>query len=279
MAVATKCPSCRCTVTVPEEQGGKKILCPECAYAFVVAAPSGGRSNSQAREEPVERPRGRSEARLTREPVPRSSVARRDEREDEDEEPRPRKASRATETGPLSGLLLPVLLAGVAGAFLLFLLVAGVGLWWLLRAGPAAVAPAAIAPVAPPVVAGGKEEGAVPPGPAGAATGKVWVVLSGGTAQRAPGRPGMVFQVKYRFTEGAPAQGGVRYNWIIQTARGQSFKRTLTALDLRPEGTLEGRATGTVWIDGPYRTYLAVEKLVPGRGLQEEKLSEVLTIR
>jgi hypothetical protein len=118
--------------------------------------------------------------------------------------------------------------------------------------------------------------------PVGAMPGQAGrVALSGGRAERVRGRAGMAFQVEYRFVEGGPALGGaVRYVWIIETARGRGFRQTLRPGELRAQGTLSGRALGAVWFDAPYRTYLAVERLVPGRpGWQEERISDVLTFR
>jgi hypothetical protein len=118
-----------------------------------------------------------------------------------------------------------------------------------------------------------------PGGPPGMPVGRQRVALTNARAVRVPGRSGMVFQVDYRFEEGMPA-GGLRYHWVIVTARGQAFKQSLGAGQLRDQGTLQGRALGAGWVQGPYQTYLAVEVLVPGRaGLQDVKISDVLTIR
>jgi hypothetical protein len=107
---------------------------------------------------------------------------------------------------------------------------------------------------------------------------KVRVTLSNGRAGRMIGRPGTTFEVSYRFEQGSPTMAGVRYSWVIVTARGRSFKQTLSAAVLRAEGTLQGQALGSLWADAPYRTFLVIERLVPGSGWQEERISDVLVI-
>jgi len=131
-----------------------------------------------------------------------------------------------------------------------------------------------------PGVAGLKpEQPQGPGGPPGMPGARPRVALLNGRAGRVPGRTGIAFQVEYRFEQGVPA-GTLRYSWVILTARGQAYKQRLTAGQLQNQGTLQGRVLGAGWTQGPYQTYLAVEMLVPGRpGLQEEKISEVLTIR
>jgi hypothetical protein len=101
------------------------------------------------------------------------------------------------------------------------------------------------------------------------------VAITRGLVMRRAGQTRTLFQIDYRFVQGAPA-AGVRYGWVIRTARGQSYKQTLAPGMLRQQGTLQGQApVGIRPGDSPYHTFLVIE--LPG--LQEEKISDELVIR
>jgi hypothetical protein len=112
------------------------------------------------------------------------------------------------------------------------------------------------------------------PDPKEALPATVQISLSGGSVSRV--RTKTVFQMNYR-VQGTLPPG--RYIWIISPARGIGYKQNLTTLTLRPEGTLEGTALGGSPLKAPYQMYIVVERLVPGGGLREEKVSDVLTVR
>jgi hypothetical protein len=107
---------------------------------------------------------------------------------------------------------------------------------------------------------------------------KVKVALSGAMAQRAPGLR-VTFRVNYKFTEGAPADGGLRYVWVVTTARGKVFPKILIAGDLKQEGTLEMTATGVSPLEAPYQSVLAIELPGPGGAARLERISEVVAFR
>jgi hypothetical protein len=115
------------------------------------------------------------------------------------------------------------------------------------------------------------------PGPAAAGE-RPRIALTGGRATRVAGRPGLYFQINYRFEKGAPA-AGQRYSWVIATARGRAFKLGLSPGALQAQGTLSGHLPFVAGrVDAPYRTYLILDALGQPGGA-EEKISEELTIR
>ena len=312
MSIKTRCPSCRTAVKFPDEAEGRKRPCPECDHVFVIPADGESVEETSARKRSSE-PRSRPESRLTTGPGSRRPVLS----PPAEDEGRPRRKSRGDadgdeESGGTTAMLI------VAGAAVL-LLAGGAGVFWLLRSEPASPGPVAPEPVAvadsqpgpaPPRKDGGPQPAPVPPqaiadggeeffdlperreglgGIAGLGGGPVppplppqgeqplgmgRMVLSGASMSRVGGRT--LFRVNYR-VEGVLPPG--RYMWVILPARGLGFKQNLTPLQVRGQGTLEGSAIGASPLGGPYRTYVAVERLVPGAGLQEEKVSEVLSFR
>jgi hypothetical protein len=106
------------------------------------------------------------------------------------------------------------------------------------------------------------------------------VTLSNGSAMRIRGKPGMAFRVDYQVNPGQMPSGATRYAWVIVTNGGR-FTQTLPPTALRGvKGTLSGQAPGTAFLGGPYRSYLAVQRLVPGKlGFQEERISDILVFR
>jgi hypothetical protein len=110
--------------------------------------------------------------------------------------------------------------------------------------------------------------------------GSLPVTLSNGSAMRIPGRPGMAFRVDYQVNPGQMPSGATRYAWVIVTNGGR-FTQTLPLTALRGvKGTLSGQAPGAAFLGGPYRSYLAVQRLVPGKlGFQEERISDILVFR
>src|SRR5207244_394822 len=152
----------------------------------------------------------------------------------------------------------------------LFLALAVVGLWWALRPAkesvPVAKASTTETAAVQPAPQGGQPGGdnAPPQQPPGGQP---------GAPQQPPGGQPVIPQ------QPPVGQPGVPYAWVLRTARGRGYKQSLSALGLRPQGTLSGRALGAVWFDAPYQTFLAVETLVPGRGWQMERISDILMIR
>jgi hypothetical protein len=102
------------------------------------------------------------------------------------------------------------------------------------------------------------------------------VTLANASSSRTTRPIGTAFRVDYSFPNGRPA--GARFAWFIVTQNGRALKVTYSAAELRASGTLMCRGPGIV--PGPYKCFLAVEKLVPGKlGLQEVRVSEVLSFR
>jgi hypothetical protein len=103
------------------------------------------------------------------------------------------------------------------------------------------------------------------------------IAITSARAVRVVGRPGVNFEINYRFEQGAPVEG-MRYGWVIVTRRRGAYKLTLTADRLHPQGTLTGRlGLVTSNLDAPFRIYLIAE--MPGdQGMKEEKISNEMTI-
>ncbi len=104
------------------------------------------------------------------------------------------------------------------------------------------------------------------------------IAITSARAVRVGGRPGVYFEINYRFEQGAP-RPGMRYGWVIVSQRRGAFMLRLTADSLREQGTLKGHLRNvTSNLDAPFRIFLVAE--VPGdQGTKEEKISNEMTIR
>jgi hypothetical protein len=104
------------------------------------------------------------------------------------------------------------------------------------------------------------------------------VAITGVRAASMGGRPGVSFEISYRFEQGAPVPG-MRYGWVIVTQHRRAFKLTLNADALHEQGTLRGHLRFVKSnVDAPFRIFLIAE--MPGdQGMKEEKISNEMTIR
>ena len=104
------------------------------------------------------------------------------------------------------------------------------------------------------------------------------IAITGARAARGGGRPGVYFEITYRFEQGAPAPG-MRYGWVVVTRRRGAYKMPLTADKLHEQGTLSGHLKFvTSNLDAPFRIFLIAE-MPGGQGMKEEKISNEMTIR
>jgi hypothetical protein len=88
-----------------------------------------------------------------------------------------------------------------------------------------------------------------------APNGPVKVALSNAQASRLEAPPGVSFEMNYRFAS-APIRGQ-RYIWIVRTATGKIYSKTLQ--DLQTSGTLSVRLVGSTWLSEPYESVIVEE--------------------
>jgi LSD1 subclass zinc finger protein len=301
MPIRTKCPSCKTALGAPDGPPGQRVRCPFCKTVFTVEMDAANAPDVVPAESPPKQ-------MMQKDIDLRSAPPRRDAPPPKRERSEPEVACKS------SALPVGLLIGAGVGVLGLFLLLAGgLALAWLFRssssptpnpptseeiaradgpelarlnnAGPQAV------PDAPPRADGDEEFVDLPeraedipgvaglnPEPhedAGMAGERPRVAITRGRTLRRTGMRGTFFQIDYRFVKGAPA-AGAHYGWVIVTARGQSYKQSLSPGTLRQQGTLQGQApVGIRPGDSPYRMFLVLE--LPG--LQEEKISDELVIR
>jgi predicted Zn finger-like uncharacterized protein len=323
MPLHANCPGCGKDYELQDSLRGKTVRCKRCEETFVVGGAAGGATGAPAAGRRAEAAASATGPQDEPRPARPRAAAGRDVEDDEGDRPRRRRPARDEDDdteadrprrrrsrrgdGPPVGLI-----AGIAAGVLVFLLIAGVGIWWVFsrskgnNPGPVASSnppPGAANPMAPnagpqaapnagPQAApnpggqqpmpGGGGPPAVPPGAGGggAAPNQNLVVLSNprrGGGGIGMGGPRSGFSVNYRFTQAGGARIGSHFRVVIKDTRGDISHGDLHGI-LDQEGTLSFREFGFGGgLNGPCEIYME-QSDIPGRFGNWQRVSNSVTL-